>query len=369
MFQLVISGIAIVFLILNNSAAISGANEGISLCLKTVIPSLLPMMVLSVMFTGNAAGRSSRLIAWLCKPLGIPQGLESIMITGLIGGYPTGAKCIIQAINDKRITDQDARRMLIFCNNAGPAFIFGIAYHLFPSKQDLWLLWLIHILSAISTAMVLPKNKRTQKEVMKQSNCSISEAVTSSAKTMATICVWIILFKVLLTIINPIISKAPEIARCFIAGIMELTNGITSLTLIESMSTRFILASFTLSFGGLCIILQTKSIAKDIFSGYIPGKILQSLFSILYAAIWNGLYRREMYFFIIIPTVMIISAIIYITNSKTPIDFVENLNYNKKKIRREVLLCFSERKFNVPVPIAVIPPKSTKSRFSVPKKE
>jgi hypothetical protein len=53
-----------------------------------------------------------------------------------------------------------------------------------------------------------------------------------------------------------------------------------------SESTRFILSSLFLAFGGFCVMLQTASVTKDLGLGlYIPGKIIQTAISTLAAAI------------------------------------------------------------------------------------
>ena len=72
----------------------------------------------------------------------------------------------------------------------------------------------------------------------------------------------------------------------FIAGILELSNGCILLTQIHSEAVRFILCSGFLSFGGICVLMQTASVTDSLGLGlYIPGKIIQTAISILTASI------------------------------------------------------------------------------------
>ena len=331
MAQLYAAVIGIVVLILNNKTAVSGAAAGIDLCIRVVIPSLFPMMVLAIWFTGNASGRSCALMRPLCRKLGIPAGAESILLTGLLGGYPTGAKCIASAHTQKYIRTESAKRMLIFCNNAGPGFIFGMAHHLFEAKADLWMLWIIHVLSALCTGLVLSKEEpvSTKPQI---ASCSLTSAVMNGVKTMAIVCGWIILFKVFSAILDSLLlCHLQGTLKCAIYGVLELTNGIYSLTAIEDTGIRFMVASAMLSFGGVCIFLQTRSIAGDLFGHYIGGKLLQVLISVVLSALWNALWRDQVRIQLIFISGTILFIIIFAIKLKFPIDFMQNVVYNGRK--------------------------------------
>ena len=143
--------LALGLLILDAKTAIAGAKEGLDLCLNSVIPSLLPFCILTKLICSGMIGQKIPLLEPIVKKLGIPPGAESIFILSLIGGYPIGAQCVNDAYVNKAIDEQSAERLLSFCNNAGPAFIFGILNCLFPTSLPLWVLY---ITRALLTALL-----------------------------------------------------------------------------------------------------------------------------------------------------------------------------------------------------------------------
>ena len=116
------AGIGMMALILDASSALYGASEGIDLCVRTVIPSMFPFLVLSIFLTGQMFSLRLRWLRPLGRLLHLPENAEVIFLVGLLGGYPMGAQCIRQAYDTGGLSRPDAQRMLCFCSNAGPAF-------------------------------------------------------------------------------------------------------------------------------------------------------------------------------------------------------------------------------------------------------
>ena len=75
-------------LILDGRTAIDGARQGIELCLRTVIPSLFPFFVLSILLTSSLLGGSLAVLRPLGRLFGMPDGAESLLIPAFLGGYP-----------------------------------------------------------------------------------------------------------------------------------------------------------------------------------------------------------------------------------------------------------------------------------------
>lgn len=269
---------AMLVLILDAKTALAGAQDGIELCIRTVVPSLFPFLFLSVMTTGSMLANPIMLLRPLGRICRIPQGCEGILAVGLLGGYPVGAQCVAQAYRDGRLSRGVAHRMLGFCSNAGPSFIFGILSGVFMNPIIVWCLWGIHILSAILTGILLPGGSNELIKGSKTQNMSVTDALERSLKIMSNICGWVVVFRVLLTFLQRwFFWMLPNEAAITISGLLELTNGCCSLSLIHRESTRFVLASVLLAFGGLCVGLQTASVTRELGTGsYFPGKLLQA---------------------------------------------------------------------------------------------
>ncbi len=274
-------------LILDTKTALSGAREGLQLCFSAVIPSLFPFCVLSVLLTGSLTGIRSRLLQPLERLLKMPKGTGSLFLIGLLGGYPTGAQAVALCRESGQLTDAQADRMLGFCSNAGPAFVFGICAGLFPKMWMAWLLWLTHIGSSIAVGMLLPKVSGTDSH-LSETAVSLPYAVQKGVRSMALVCGWIVLFRMTIAFLDRwFLLLLPSGWRAFILGLLELTNGCCLLEGLGSVSLRFFLCSIFLSFGGLCVVMQTASCSKGL-GMYLPGKLLQAVFSATLSSVLAG---------------------------------------------------------------------------------
>ena len=272
---------AMVLLILDTKTAFQGAYDGIQLCIATVIPSLFPFMILSGIITKALGGRSVPFLKLPGKICRIPAGSEILLFTGLVGGYPIGARCIAQSYQNGQLTKEDAERMLGFCSNAGPAFIFGMTGALFENRTVPCVLWSIQILSAFIVGTLLPgRAVAGYAPSLSQKNPSAS-IVIDCIRTMGKICGWILIFRIVIAYFTRwFLWLFPKETAVLLQGIMELSNGCIGLSAIDSEATRFLLCSCMLSFGGLCVWMQTISVTGNLHTGlYLPGKILQTALS------------------------------------------------------------------------------------------
>lgn len=282
---LLLPGLAMTVLILDAKTALAGAQSGLELCIRVVVPSLFPFLFIGTLVTGNLMGRSIPLLRPLGRLCRIPSGTEGLLAVGLVGGYPVGAQAVAQAYREGSLSRDDAHRMLGFCSNAGPSFIFGMLAGVFSNPLTLWILWGIHILSAVLTGILLPGDSGNTVRLAAAPPNSLSGALERSLKVMGSICGWVILFQVLLSFLQRwFLWALPEEAGILLSGLLELTNGCCRLQLVDTEGLRFLLSSVLLGFGGICVCLQTVSVTKGLGTGlYFPGKILQTALSFLLA--------------------------------------------------------------------------------------
>lgn len=185
------------------------------------------------------------------------------------------------AYRNGNLNMKTARRMLGFCCNAGPSFIFGVLGSLFSSVTTVWWLWAVHIISALIVGIVIPSDGGLCIPSGKHAGDSLPQSLDKSIKTMATICGWVIIFRAAIKMLEKhFLFGLPFSLRLILSGILELTNGCYMLYCLSSESARFVLASTFLGFGGLCVLLQTLHVTASLGTGfYIPGKLLQALVS------------------------------------------------------------------------------------------
>ena len=264
--------------------------------MKSVIPALFPFFMLSALLTGNIGRQTGSVLKPLGKFVGIPAGSEVLFLTGLLGGYPIGARCVADACRRGSLSREDSRRMLAFCNNPGPSFLFGIAAGLFPSAWYAWLLWGIQIVSSMAAGALLPGKSRQSAAISSAGGISITAALMQAIRSMVAVCGWVILFRVLLAFLNRwLFWLFPATFQIVLTGILELTNGCLALDSIDHIGLRFLLAAGFLSFGGLCVTMQTLSEgAGTDTSLYFPGKCLQTLISLWLAALAQNLFPTDL---------------------------------------------------------------------------
>lgn len=344
------SAAGMLILILDSKTALRGASDGIELCIRTLIPSLFPFFVLSILLTGalsGQAGRWLRSIGAICR---IPEGAESLIAVSILGGYPAGAQNVSVLFRLGQINASQAARLLAFCNNAGPAFIFGVLGSIFPAKATPLFLWLIHLLSAFIVASILPDTNGGSKIRLESQTIRVTDALSQGVKVMALVCGWVIFMRIILLFMDVwFLHYLPIPIQIVISGILELSNGCTRLSELESDGLRFLVSSGLLSLGGICVTMQTASVADGIdMRLYYPGKMLQCTISILLSCFFQLSFpaasRLSYSCIITIGLILIIFTIVILQYMKKVVELFNPLVYNQNNYDKEVSLCCFAKK-------------------------
>ena len=241
------------------------ALEGMKLCLNVIVPTLLPILIL----TNTIIKSSSRVFleavfSPLARLLRLPKCACCALILGLIGGYPTGAILSNELFNLHLIDNQTAKRLLRCSFCGGVAFIITAVgtIHLNSTKTGI-IIYTINVLSSIiicvADGIIHPNtNKSTQEySIGSQSFCNaLINSIECSTKSVAVMCGCIVFFSA----ICGLVSIPP-----FAMPLIEITNGIFKFD--GSISLPYL--CFFLSFGGLCIHLQILNVIKSTGIGYI----------------------------------------------------------------------------------------------------
>ena len=334
-----IASIALFVLIIDAKTAINAASEGISLCVSTVIPSLFPFCVISIYLSEILSVYPTRYLRPLERMLRLPPNTAPVMLLGFFGGYPVGAKCIQQMFTSQSISRADAHRMLSFCCNAGPAYIFGIGALLFPDSRFCWLVWLIQIVSAFVVACLSPAASCPTTESIVQESFSGGSILRQAINVIATVSGWIILFRIILAFVKKwVLWLLPEGLAILLSGMLELANGCSVLLQAECLVTKFILFTVMLSFGGICVHLQTATVLSG--SGlsirpYLLGKSMQCTVAAFLCAwiipFWQDAASTKLYLCLSIPVLMMLPIYLFFTSSKKCIAFSNFSIYNRDK--------------------------------------
>lgn len=316
------AALTMLILILDARTALSGAVEGVQLCVQVVIPSLLPLFFLSIFLTDALSSISTGLLTPLGRFCRIPGNTPALLVLGLLGGYPTGAQSVAEAYRAGHLSKEDGKRLLGFCSNAGPAFVFAMGATQFQDPRIPMVLWLIHILSALITGRILPSfNSKITALPPKNSSISPTAAMGKTLRTLGFVCGWVILFRVLLTFMDRwFLWYIPEELRTAIHIFLELANGCAELNRITNEGLRMMLFSAGLGFGGICVLMQTVSVTGSLGLGmYLPGKLIQCVLSLLLTWLWQRMtFSDPVKNVVIIPlsAVILAAAMVFLYKSE-----------------------------------------------------
>lgn len=279
--RILLWSICLAVLILDAKTAVQAGKEALELCIQVLIPSLLPFFCISRLLLQAMEDSAPKWLRPAEKFLRLPQGSGLLLLIGLLGGYPTGAATVYREVNSGRLNRCDGIRLLLLCNQAGPAFVFGVGSLLFTNPYTVAIVWAVQLISVGLMALSLPggNGKTTSGRPCRQQ--SFQQVLQQSIHTMATVCGWVMLLRITLAFLDKwVLWHMPIWARVAVRGALELSNGSTDLTQIDSEGLRLILFSALLSFGGICVWQQTAGVAADLVTWwYLPMRISQAAIS------------------------------------------------------------------------------------------
>lgn len=322
--------ILIIGLVVFSKTNLYAAKSGLQLWANNIVPSLLPFFIATELLGyTNIVSKISKLLNPIMRPIfNVPGCGAYALIMGIISGYPIGAKIVTKFREDNLCTVSEAERLLAFTNNSGPLFIIGtVGITMFGNTTIGILLFITHILACISVGIVFRfwkyNDKKTStksslytnsKDTVTFSNLGevLSKSILSAINTVVLIGGFVVLFSVILSILqnsntlNILTSLLTTILKIFgvsnpqfinglLSGFIELTNGVQVISNIayKQISLNIILSSLLLGFGGISILLQVFSITSksDIsIKPYIIGKVLQSIFAVLYTILFINIF-------------------------------------------------------------------------------
>lgn len=271
----------------------SAAGEALSLCARSVVPALFPFLVVSTLLVSLGFGRSSRLAGLMTPLFRQPGAAGTALVLGLVGGYPIGAQTAADLYRQGRLTADEARRLLAFCNNSNPVFLISVlGVGVFGCvRAGVWL-WLIHVLSALLVGLMFrgsgraPAREAPPAAVPPPASFASAfvGAVRSAAGGMVSICGFVTFFYVLA---KPLSALPPPWGALGV-GLLELF----SLTpLLTPGHLGFVLAAACSGWGGLSVLAQTAAVLEGTglpLSPCLRGKALQGLLSAALAAALAG---------------------------------------------------------------------------------
>lgn len=287
-YKLVILVIIIIVLAMlfsiNSKTVIDSVKFSLTMCYRSVIPSLFPFFIICEFFTYIASGMFNNLSS-------------TAFLSSLITGFPTGVKNVCALYRNGEINNSTASQLLYCTANASPAYITAfIGVCIMGNKQAGYILLVTQTIAAFACAVFFGCFKKIKKRNQKSNIINITESacnsISNSVISCLYVCGYIIFFGVIADIL--ISLKVPDAisealvflpknqAKALIVGSIEITRGMLMLDLQKN--SNLIIASIILAFSGISVIMQCISCAvnaglssKPIIKGKLIYTILMPL--------------------------------------------------------------------------------------------
>ena len=268
--------------------ASTAVRDGLSLCARTVVPSLFPFLAVTALLLHLGLDSLLRpFFSPVMRPLFRLRGeCAAALLSGFLGGYPAGARSAAQLYEQGSISRREAERLLGFCNNCGPGFLIGFAGSgILGSARAGAQLLAIHILAALISGAILcrlpgetdPLSLPCQLPAQMISfPKALTASVSAALASTLSICAYVVFFRTAAAFL-------PSTLPAALLGAVEMVSGIAAL---ERNPAAFIAAAGITAWGGLSVHCQTMAVTGELSLKYhTAGKFLQTIFSILFAAI------------------------------------------------------------------------------------
>lgn len=247
----------LICMLLHVPIVISGAHTGLELWYESVLPSILPFMIITNLLQQRIHGR----------------GICSL---GLFCGLPVGANLVNQQFCSSQFDSQTANNLLCICNITSPMFISGYILNQTLEQQiSPFRFFLVLYLPLIlyGSLSLLPKKGMARKSRMQNHNIPISHGTASpsgleavirhSLQVILMVGIYIMLFCIVIQFLSSCLPKDSTAIKILLSS-LEITNGVHLLAgLPVSLQQKTALIAGLTSFGGICSIMQTKSVLTD----------------------------------------------------------------------------------------------------------
>lgn len=300
----------VVFMFLYPTPAFNGAKNGLLLWFNTILPTLLPFLIVSnIIIQLNITNYvSSFFYPILNKLLHVSRNGSYPVVMGLLSGYPMGAKTCADMVSHNTITKEEGQYLLALTNNASITYLVSyVAISTLHFTSLPYIFVFILYGSSIVSSYIYKKIAHLNWYNLDHRACNssynnssiyniIDSSIMNGFETITYIGGYIILFSILSHIIveitNHILILLPEYLyfifhyiTLFIVGSLEITTG-TYMTGIDSIpfTIKFLLIVVFSAWGGLSSIAQTYSVIRGTklsIKGYIIAKIMNTVIAFI----------------------------------------------------------------------------------------
>lgn len=259
-FAFVIFMISQLFLFQNK--AFESISESWERCIKSLLPSLFPMSVLSKQLCPFLIVQKSRFSSFLSKLSGFSERELPVFMISLFCGYPIPSMIAKSMADSGVLSKEEARAVIALCNNASPAFLIFFVGSCVLGSQTLGII--LYICQTISVIILSHFRNTSHRSVSSLyfTKESLSDSIKGATQNTLLLFGFVIFFSLTGDMAQNAISHLglPHLAGIMISGIFESTSAITEISQLPFCS-KLVLICFFSSFGGLSVFFQIRTSA------------------------------------------------------------------------------------------------------------
>jgi sporulation integral membrane protein YlbJ len=301
--------------------AFQSSLQGLGIWWNLVFPSLLPFLILTELLIGFGViqGLGTLFHPFMRLFFRIPGVGGWALASGLIVGFPTGAKITADLIEKQLITREEAERLVSLSHLCSPLFLLGVVGVGFLHQASLGvILAIVHYSSAWITALLMRNNKKepslsvdaehagkpiaiaggfipTMREAYLRDGRAfgklLGDAVTSSLNTLMLVGGYMMIFSVMINVVN----LSGILGTTFLKGLFEIHLGTYAMSQHQSATQVWQLAIMgaMLGWGGLASHAQVRGLTQRTGLRYLPFFIARGLHAsiafVLTIVLWKPL--------------------------------------------------------------------------------
>ncbi len=271
----------ILMLIFQGEAAIRGVREGMRLCAHTMIPALLPLMVISEwMVRGNIGRRLADVppLRFLCGLPGFSRAGRCAFLMGILCGFPIGGRVAAGYYRHGQLSEEEFSRLVCVCNLPSTAFLIGgVGVGLFGSVSFGRWLCVLTLLAALMTGVLFRFLFTSQ--TAGKGGISIGDAfdergethafpaaLAAAAESVLNVCVTVMLFCSLTRVLDATLTDLGigigGTGRAALLGFFELSGGVSSVASALPPTGAAIACAALIGWGGLSVHCQILAVCR-----------------------------------------------------------------------------------------------------------
>lgn len=277
-----------ILILINKDTVSSSVVNSITLWETKIFPTLfISFVIQDILINYNASFFINYLTCNFFKKLfGISSNGQMAFVLSLISGSPSNAFILSELVLKKKICVDEANHILKFSYFANPIFLYIMLANFFSISVIFKIIFSLY-LSNFLLGFAICKKKFLSDNTYFFENLNFGKILTKSIKksmdTLILILGCVTFFMILSSILK--IYFIGDFFNIFISSILEITNGLQSLSLFTgSYKLKEIIAISIISFGGLSVHCQVYSIICDSklsYKSFLLGRIYSTIIAIL----------------------------------------------------------------------------------------